>query len=198
MSTKEAFNELVCEFLDDLSSTFVEHQCLELVHTSLQTMLGEDKSTPLPVCVFQSVVGGIKPDDIHARTPVLLETLDCFVRIMGVKIDVKADYESSDKSTKDAIWEYVTNLHAAARSLDERNEVETINMSSVDTIMASVTEMDPANAEAMMQSIMCLVPPGLKEFVDEKVLDCQQKIEDGDLCTKDIVDQIKNSMGQFT
>lgn len=194
MTTFESFNTLVCEFLDDLSSTFDEHQSLQVVHASLLKMIGENKSTPLPVCVFQSTVGGFSKADINSRTPALLEWLDKMVRSVGLHIDVKRDYESSDDATKSAIWDYIINLHGQAALLSEGGGVETVDTTSMETVMASVSAMGPENAEAMMNSVMCLVPPGLKDFVDEKVAQCQQQIESGEMSTDDIMQQIQTSM----
>lgn len=197
MSTKESFNELLCEFMEDLSSTFDEHQCLEVAVDSLKKMLGENKSTPLPMCVFQSVMGRFDPAAVRTRDPVLLQTLGSIVTSVGLQIDVKADYESTDNTTKDAIWEYIGSLDSMARTFSDQGDVETVNMSSVETILASASAMNPAHAEEMMSSIMCLVPPALKEFVDERVHECQKKIESGELSTEDIMDQVKASMGQL-
>lgn len=197
MHTKESFNALMCEFMEDLSSTFDEYQCLEVAVDSLKKMLEENRCTPLPLCVFQSIIGGFDTRAVRDRDPVLVQTLHDVVTSVGLNIDVKSAYESTDDATKDAIWEYVGGLHTAARTLTEEGAVETVNMASVDTILASASTMDPANAEAMMSSIMCLVPPALKDFVDDKVLECQQKIENGELSTEDIMEQVKASMCQL-
>lgn len=98
----EAFNSLACEFLDDLSSTFDEHQCLEIAHDSLKKMLEQTKCTPLPVCVFQSLAGGIEAETVRDRDPVLLEGLDKVVKSAGISLDVKSEYAASDDKTKDA------------------------------------------------------------------------------------------------
>lgn len=197
MSSKESFNALVCEFMEDLSSTFDEYHCLEVAVDSLKKMLEENSSTPLPLCVFQSIMGGFHAGAVRDRDPVMVQTLHDVVTSVGLNIDVKSDYESTDDATKDAIWEYIGGLHTAARTLTEAGAVETVNMASVDTILASASIMDPANAEAMMSSIMCLVPPALKDFVDDKVHECQQKIENGELSTEDIMEQVKASMCQL-
>lgn len=197
MSSKESFNALVCEFMEDLSSTFDEYQCLEVAVDSLKKMLEENSSTPLPLCVFQSIMGGFDAAAVRDRDPVMVQTLHDVVTSLGLNIDVKSDYESTDDATKDAIWEYIGGLQTAARTLTEAGAVETVNMASVDTILASASTMDPANAEAMMSSIMCLVPPALKDFVDDKVHECQQKIENGELSTEDIMEQVKASMCQL-
>lgn len=198
MATLESFNEQVCEFLDDLSSTFEEHQCLAVAHASLKSMLEDNKCTPLPVCGFHSIVGGVSAESIKDRSFGLIDMVSGLARSLGLDIDVNAEFESSDELTKDAIWAYVEKLYDLSGTLHKAGLVETIDTSTMETIMESVTDMDPSNAEAMMQSIMCLVPPGLRELVEEKVVDCQKQIDSGDLSADDIVDKIKSSMVQLT
>ena len=198
MSTKERFNELLCEFMEDLSSTFDEHQCLEVAVHSLKKMLGENKSTPLPMCVFQSAMERFDPAAVRTRDPVLLETLDSIVTSIGLKIDVKADYASTDDTTKDAIWEYIESLHTMASTFSDEGDLATVDMTSIETILASTSSMNPEHAEEMMSSIMCLVPPALKEFVDDRVHEFQQKIDTGELSTEEVMDQVKASMCQLT
>jgi len=192
----ERFNALMVEFFDDLSSTFDEHECLKTLHASAEKMVANNRSTPLPACAFQSVVGGIAKEE--GSIPAMLEMLQNMATSMGATVDVKGEYESSDEATKRAIMNYITSLHALSSSLAEAGNIGTVKLDSMETILASMSEMDPSMAEAMTQSIMCLVPPGLKEFVDDKVMDCQKQIESGDLSTTDIVDQIKGSLGQFS
>lgn len=192
----ESFNTLFCEFVDDLSCTFDEHQCLQLVHASLLKMIGDNKSTPLPACVFQSTVGAFAAREIDSKSESLLEWAHNMVRSLGLDIDVKRDYDSSDDATKDAIWDYVKSLHTMAALLAENGSIETVDTTSMETVMASVSAMDPANAEAMTSSVMCLVPPGLKDFVDEKVTQCQQQIESGEMSTSDVMQQMQTSMIQ--
>jgi len=117
---------------------------------------------------------------------------------LGVAVDVKGEYESSDEATKGAISNYLTTLHDLSSSLADAGSIQAVKMDSIESILASMSAMDPSMAESMTQSIMCLVPPGLKEFVDEKVLDCQKQIESGDMSTTDIMDQIKGSLGQLS
>lgn len=73
-----------------------------------------------------------------------------------------------------------------------------MSLESVDSVLASASSISPENADAMMNSIMCLVPPALKDLVDSKVQECQQHLENGDMSTADIMDQMKDSMSQFT
>ncbi len=198
MSSKENFNALLCEFMEDLSSTFDEYQCLELAVDSLKKIIKDNSSTPLPLCVFQSIMGGFRAGAVQNRDPVMVQTLQDAVTSVGLNIDIKSAYESTDDATKDAIWEYIGGLYTAAGTLTEAGTVDTINIASVDTILASASTMDPENAEAMMNSIMCLVPPALKEFVDDKVHEYQQQIENGELSTEDIMQQVKASMCQLS
>ena len=198
MSTKERFNELLCEFMEDLSSTFDEHQFLEVAVHSLKKMLGENKSTSLPMCVFHSAMVRFDPAAVRTRDPVLLQTLDNILTSIGLRVDVKADYESTDNTTKDAIWEYIGSLYSMANTFSDEGDLETVDMTSIETILSTASAMNPAHAEEMMSSIMCLVPPALKEFVEERVNEFQQKIDDGELSTEEIMDQVKASMCQLT
>lgn len=198
MSTFESFNNIICEFCEDLSSTFDEHQCLEILSSSVKKMVVENNSTPLPVCVFSSFLQGIGPDAIKTRSPQVLDKLDSAAKFGGLQIDVKADYESSDAGTKNAIWDYVQSLHAISTSLSEGGQVEQVNMESMDSILTSVSEMSATSAQAIMQSVMCLVPPGLKALVDEKVVECQRQIESGEVSTEDMVAQMKGSLQHLT
>lgn len=198
MANTERFNALMIEFLDDLSSTFDEHQCLKLLHGSVEKMVEDNGATPLPACAFHSLVGGIAKGDIEAKMPTMLKAVQSMATHMGVTIDVKEEYESSDDGIKEAIRTYIVSLIDISSSLAEAGEIGTIKLDSMESIMSSVSALDPSVAELMTQSIMCLVPPGLREFVDNKVTDCQRQIESGDMSTTDILDQIKGSLGQFS
>lgn len=194
MATCECFNTLFCEFVDDLSSTFDEHQSLQVVHASLLQMIGENKSTPLPACIFQSTVGNFSAPDIERKTPALVAWLHNTVKSVGLQVDVQRDYDSCDDAIKEAIWDYVNRLHSIAALLAEDGSIDTVDTKSVETVMASVSSMCPAKAEAMTSSVMCLVPPGLKDFVDEKVMQCQQQIESGEMSPDQVMQQIQASM----
>lgn len=194
----EAFNSVACEFLDDLSSTFDEHECLKIAHDSFNKMLDQNKSTPLPVCLFQSLMGGIDAATIRDRDPVLLEGVEKVVKSLGLGIDVQSEYAASDAKTKDAIWQYINSLHAMGRTLSDEGVADVVSLESVESVMASAASISPDNADAMMNSIMCLVPPALKDLVDNKVQECQQQLENGNISTADIMDQMKDSMSQFT
>lgn len=194
----ERFNALMIEFLDDLSCTFDEHECLKILHSSAEKMVANNSSTPLPACVFQSLVGGIAKAEVECSIPEMLKMVQKAATSMGVDVDVKEDYESSDEATKGAILNYVKNLQGLSSSLADAGSIEAVKMDSIESVLGSLSAMDPSVAEAMTQSVMCLIPPGLKEFVDEKVLDCQKQIESGDMSTTDIVDQLRGSLGEFS
>ena len=198
MPSTEAFNALACEFLDDLSSTFDEHRFLDVAHDSLKKMIQDNKCTPLPVCIWQSIVGGVAADAVRDRDPVVLRTLTKVVTSLGLGMDVQSAYDRADDATKGAIWEYIGGLHTMARTLADEGAADTVDLESVDTILASASSIAPANAEAMMNSMMCLVPPALKDLVDDKVRDCQQQIENGEISTEDIMEQMRASVSQLT
>jgi len=103
----ERFNALMVEFLDDLSCTFDEHESLKILHASAEKMFENNSSTPLPACAFQSVAGGIAKGEVERSIPEMLEMVQNMATSLGVAVDVKGEYESSDEATKGAISNYL-------------------------------------------------------------------------------------------
>lgn len=194
MSTHSEFNKMACEFADDLQSTFDEYSILEVVSTSLSKMVESDESTPLPVTMFYNVTKDFE-EQIKQKDATLLDLLDPIKLTLGVDIDFKGEYASCDEDTQSAIWDYIQGLFAMAKSLASSGKVDGVDIFNPASLMSSFSEMNPENLEAMMNSVMTIVPPGLKDFVDLKVQDCQNQIESGDVTAEELVQNMMQSMG---
>lgn len=111
--TYQSFNNLLCEFVSELSQTFDEYPELSKANDTLSGLVALDNTTSLPMETFYTSFAH-HAELIMSKNPEVFEKCE----IPYTKsFDLSKAYNDSDESTKDAIWTYLQQLFVTATTV---------------------------------------------------------------------------------
>lgn len=111
--TYTSFNNLLCEFVSDLSQTFDDHPELAKAHETFSGLVALDSTVSLPLDTFYDTFsahsGGIMKKDPSVFRECDIPFTESF--------DLNNAYNEADEDTQDAIWNYLQQLFATATAV---------------------------------------------------------------------------------
>ncbi|ACH46869.1 unknown [Feldmannia species virus] len=113
-SAYSSFNNLLAEFLTDLSMTFSEYPELADAKDQFNNLLHLDSKSKLPLEAFHTAISPFGAQ-VTGRDPELFEKIKI---PMTEKVDIGKCFRTSDDATKNAIWEYIQQLTALSTTVN--------------------------------------------------------------------------------
>ena len=163
MSSTEAFNTLMKNFITELHETFPEFTELGLFVSGFDAFVAMDPMQPLTS--FMQTIGR-HSNLIMSRDDRLFEKEDVS---LGGAIDLKKMWDSSDLSdaTRDAIWQYIITLYVLGSTIQTMppeilSSIESMASdcaTKVETGQMSMTDLMPALMSSMGSLMGSLPPP---------------------------------------
>lgn len=154
MSTVDAFNTLLMNFLTELAQTFPEEPGLKVGVIGAEMLSTSDPARPL--AMFMETFGP-HSDLIMARDPSLFDqSID-----LGGHVDLSALWKKPDLSdgTRDALWQYINTLFMLGSTVQSMpaellTTIESVAKQCADEMQASGGGMDVAGLQSMLMSSM--------------------------------------------
>lgn len=128
-----SFNELICEFLSELSQTFDDYPQLAEASEKLNVLVSVDDSITLPMEEFYKVFSDYS-EQIMSKDPSVFK--ECVIPYTD-GFDISREYMESDKGTQDAIWNYLQQLFVTATTV---NSIPSDMMSNIESVANSCME----------------------------------------------------------
>lgn len=157
MSTVQAFNELMKNFLAELGATFPEQKSIQLYVAGFDTLVSANSRKPVEL--FMAALGP-HADMVMARNPSLFDQpID-----LGGSLDLKEIWSQEDLSdtSRDALWQYIHTLFLLGSTIqhmpaDMLQSIEAVAKDCASKI-ESGQQMDMSTmAAAMMQSMSTMM-----------------------------------------
>lgn len=160
MSTLEAFNTLMRNFITELHETFPEFKELSLFVAGFDPLVAIDPKKPL-----ESFMETMAPHAtaIMSRDETIFEHDDLS---LGGAVNLKDMWHSNDLSdaTRDAIWQYLTTLYVLGSTIQSMPSELLTTIESVAHDCASKVETGQMNMAdlmpALMSSMSSILGPG--------------------------------------
>lgn len=111
--TFKSFNNMLLEFVTELSETFDEYTVLSNAKTTLAGLLSMDESTEVPLNSFHDIFAE-HADLVMAKDKSLMSA--CKLPFLET-FDMEKAYNESDEQTREAIWGYVQQLFITATTV---------------------------------------------------------------------------------
>lgn len=108
MSSVQAFNSVLEEFLGELETTFPENEMMKTKITSIKKSLHEE-----PKMVLQSFVKDTNNQAIVGRDESYINESK-FIK----ELHINEEWENVSKNTKDAIWQYLNTLYVLGTTIN--------------------------------------------------------------------------------
>lgn len=150
MSTVEAFNTLMRNFVTELHETFPEFQELSLFVTGYDALTAAAPSKPLEL-FMESVAPHAQL--LMARDTALFEQEEV---TLGGAINLKEMWHSPDlsQSTRDAIWQYLTTLYVLGSTITSMPPEVLGTIETMAKDCASKVESGEMNMTDIMPALM--------------------------------------------
>jgi hypothetical protein len=150
MSSREAFNTLMRNFITELNETFPEFQELGMFVTGYDALISFDANKPLDA--FMEAMGP------HANL-IMSRDVSLFEQdgvSLGGAVDLKKMWHSSDLSdaTRDAIWQYLTTLYVLGSTIQSMPPEILGTIESVAHDCATKVESGQMNMADLMPALM--------------------------------------------
>ena len=150
MSSLEAFNTLMRNFITELSETFPEFQELSLFAAGFDAFVAMDPSKPLET--FMDAMGP------HANL-IMSRDVSLFEQdgiSLGGTVNLKKMWKSQDLSdaTRDAIWQYLTTLYILGNTINSMPPEILGTIESVAKNCAEKVENGELNMADIMPALM--------------------------------------------
>jgi len=150
MSTLEAFNTLMRNFLTELNETFPEFEELNLFVAGFDALVTLTPRKPL-----ETFMETMSPHAnlIMAKDPALFEHEDLS---LGGAVNLKAMWHSTDlsESTRDAIWQYLSTLYILGSTIQSMPPEILGTIESVAHDCANKVESGEMNMTDLMPALM--------------------------------------------
>lgn len=153
--TYQSFNNLLCEFVSELSQTFDEYPDLAKANDTLTALMSLDDTISLPMETFYKTFAE-SADFIMNKDPALFDK--CEIPYTD-KFDLKKEYKESDSDTQAAIWNYMQQLFVTATTVqnmpgDMLSSIESVANSCLAKVKSGeVTEEEAQNPFFIMQQL---------------------------------------------
>ena len=150
MSTLEAFNTLMRNFLNELNETFPEFEELKVFAAGYDALVILSPHKPL-----ETFMETMSPhaNQIMGRDPALFEHDDLS---LGGAVNLKAMWHSTDLSegTRDAIWQYLTTMYVLGSTIQSMPPEILGTIETVAHDCASKVESGEMNMADIMPALM--------------------------------------------
>ena len=150
MSTLEAFNTLMRNFINELNDTFPEFEELKVFAAGYDALVALTPRTPL-----ETFMETMSPHAnlIMNRDPALFEHDDLS---LGGAVNLKAMWHSDDLSqgTRDAIWQYMTTLYVLGSTIQSMPPEILGTIETVAHDCANKVESGEMNMSDIMPALM--------------------------------------------
>jgi len=153
--TYQSFNNLLGEFVSELSQTFDEYPELTKANDSLSGLMALDDTTPLPLETFFKTFSEhadlIMSKDPEVFTKCSIPYTDSF--------DLSKEFSGCDGDTKVAIWNYLQQLFVTATTVksmpgDMLSSIESVANACLAKVKSGeVTEEEAQNPMFIMQQL---------------------------------------------
>lgn len=153
--TYQSFNNLLGEFISELSQTFNEYPDLAKANDALTALLALDNTITLPMETFYKTFAEYSTL-IMKKDPTLFEK--CEIPYTD-SFDLSKEYGESDAETQEAIWDYLVQLFVTATTVQEMpsemlDGIEGVaNMCLEKVKSGEVTEEEAKNPLFIMQQL---------------------------------------------
>lgn len=150
MTSLNAFNSLMQQFIDELSKVFPEEKQLSMYATQFPLLCAANAKKPME---FFTSTYGPHTQKIIARD----ETLFQDVPMLFEAINVRDLWARATDATKDAIWKYLQNLNFLGTTLgmippDMMTMIENVAQSCAEKMESG--QIDPSNLLSMLPQMM--------------------------------------------
>lgn len=153
--TYQSFNNLLCEFVSELSQSFDEYPDLSKAHDALTALMAIDNTISHPMETFYQTFSG-HSTLIMNKDPALFDK--CKIPYTE-SFDLSKEYKESDGDTQDAIWNYLIQLFVTATTVQEMpsemlDSIENVaNLCMEKVKSGEVTEEDARNPLFIAQQL---------------------------------------------
>lgn len=153
--TYQSFNNLLCEFVSELSQTFDEYADLAKANEALTGLIALDDTVTLPMETFYKTFAE-HSTLIMNKDPVLFEK--CAIPYTD-SFDLSKEYKESDTDTQAAIWNYLMQLFVTATTVQNMpgemlSSIESVANLCMDKVKSGeVTAEEAQNPLFIMQQL---------------------------------------------
>lgn len=153
--TYQSFNNLLCDFVSELSQTFDEYPELSKSSEALSSLMAIDDTISLPMETFYNAFKD-SASQIMMKDPSVFST--CKIPYAD-GFNIEMEYNRSDSGTQDAIWKYLQQLFITASTVQNMPESMLANIESVANACiekvksGEVTEEQAQNPLFIMQQL---------------------------------------------
>ena len=150
-----SFNQMLVEFISNLSEVFDDVAELQTANTALSGMVEVNNEITQPLDMFHETFGE-SSDLIMNQDPSLFETVTL---PMVDGFDMKKAYDESDDDTRESIWEYLKQLSLLATTVktltpDMFSKITSVTDGFLEKVKSGeISEEDSRNPLFIMQAI---------------------------------------------
>lgn len=185
--TYQSFNNMLCEFISELSQTFDEYDDLSKANDALTALMAIDNTVAHPMETFYKTFSE-HSTLIMNKDPVLFDK--CEIPYTD-SFDLSKEYSESDGDTQEAIWNYLMQLFVTATTVQNMPDEMLTSIESVANVCmekvksGEVTEEEARNPLFIMQQLqqnpemlkameLPLMGLGVEDQVQDQVQDQDQ------------------------
>lgn len=153
--TYQSFNNLLSEFVSELSQTFNEYPELLKSSEALSSLLALNDANTMPMKAFYETFQDYSTQ-VMTKDPSLFST--CKIPY-AESFDLSREYNDSDTETQEAIWKYIQQLFITASTVQNMPDemlasIESVANSCIEMIKSGeVTEEQAQNPLFIMQQL---------------------------------------------
>lgn len=154
-SSYTSFNELLIEFISELSQTFDEYVQLSTASDSLKVLVAIDNTTKIPMDKFFEVFYPYSADIMGKNSNLFKHSSIPFAE----EFDIEKEYSESDEATHEAIWGFLQQLFAMATTVkmlpaDMMSKIESVANSCMEKVSSGEVSQEDAQSPAYIMQML--------------------------------------------